>query len=203
MMTVMSQMAVLREAQNDLRKYSCIFKGENRWCTRNCLNFRDCCGSGKGWGVSAGLSHCDKQERELRELRDKNRCVMVGTYCAERDKVFRTCLRKKTTFCCFGTKLARLIQESGRKQIGRSWGSAERPDCNGFSAGDLSRIDFSAVDFSELFEDLRSSMVPKDQGQSLAKVSKERLANNMTLMTNPAKDRTSVRERDKLVEKGL
>jgi len=203
MMTVMSQMAVLREAQNDLRNYKCIFRGQNRWCTRNCLDFRDCCGSGKGWGVSIGLSHCDKQERELRTLRDKNRCVMVGTYCAERDKVFRTCLRKKTTFCCFGTKLARLIQENGRKQIRRSWGSSENPDCNGFSPEELSQMDFSTIDFSELFEDIRGQMVPKDQGQSLAKVSKERLQDNMTLMTKPAKNRTSIRERDKLREEGL
>jgi hypothetical protein len=203
MMTVMSQMAVLREAQNDLRKYRCIFKGENRWCTRNCLDFRDCCGSGKGWGVSIGLSHCDKQERELRELRDKNRCVMIGTYCAERLPVVKTCIRKKTTFCCFGTKLSRLIQENGRRQIGRSWGSPENPDCSGLSPEELSRMDFSTIDFSELFEDIRSNMVPKDQGQSLAKVSKERLSENMTLMTKPAKDRTSIRERDKLLEKGL
>jgi hypothetical protein len=96
-----------------------------------------------------------------------------------------------------------LIQENGRRQIGRSWGSPENPDCSGLSPEELSRMDFSTIDFSELFEDIRSNMVPKDQGQSLAKVSKERLSENMTLMTKPAKDRTSIRERDKLLEKGL
>lgn len=203
MMTVMSQMAVLREAQNDLRDYKSIFKGTNRWCTRNCLNFRDCCGSGKGWGVSVGLSNCDKHELELRTLRDKNRCVMVGTYCAERDKVFRTCLRKRTTFCCFGTKLARLIQQSGRGQIGRSWGSPEYPDCNGLSPEELSRMDFSTIDFTELFEDIKSNMVPKNQKQSLAQVSKERLQSNMTIMTKPSGDRHSVQKREELKEKGM
>ena len=203
MMEVMSQMAVLREAQNDLRAYQCIFKGTHRSCTRNCVNFRDCCGSGKGWGVSIGLSSCNAKERELRTLRDRNLCVMVGTYCAERLPVVKTCIRKKTTFCCFGTRLSRLIQENGRRQIRRSWGSAEYPDCNGLSPKELSRMDFSAIDFSELFEDIRNNMVPKDQGQSLARVSKERLQNNMTLMTRPPRDRASIRKSEKLKEKGL
>lgn len=203
MMEVMSQMAVLREAQNDLRAYQCIFKGTHRSCTRNCVNFRDCCGSGKGWGVSIGLSSCNAKERELRTLRDRNLCVMVGTYCAERLPVVKTCIRKKTTFCCFGTRLSRLIQENGRRQIRRSWGSAEYPDCNGLSPKELSRMDFSAIDFSELFDDIRNNMVPKDQGQSLARVSKERLQKNMTLMTRPPRDRASIRKSEKLKEKGL
>jgi hypothetical protein len=199
----MSQMAVLQEAQNDLRHYKSIFQGTNRWCTRNCLSFRDCCGSGKGWGVTIGLSNCDKQELELRTLRDKNRCVMVGTYCAEEEPIFKTCLRKKTTFCCFGTKLARLIQQSGRGQIGRSWGSPENPDCNGLSPEELSRMDFSTIDFTELLEDIKSNMIPKNQGQSLAQVSKERLQNNMTLMTKPSGDNLSIKKREELKEKGM
>ncbi len=188
MMNAMSHLYALREAQNDLRDFKVIFKGSHRWCTRNCLGFRDCCGPDHGWGVTLHLSDCDKAEIELRNLRDKNLCVQVGTYCAEKDAVFNSCLRKKTTFCCYGTKMARLIQENGRAQLGLGWGNVESPDCNGLSPEQLSRIDFSKINFSEIFADIQNKTVVKDQKQSLAQVSAERLQENMTLLTKPRID---------------
>ena len=188
MMNAMSHLYALREAQNDLRDFKVIFKGTHRWCTRNCLGFRDCCGGNNGWGVTLHLSDCDKAEIELRTLRDKNLCVQVGTYCAERDEIFDSCIRKKTTFCCYGTKMARLIQQNGRAQLGLGWGNVDSPDCNGLSPEQLSRIDFSKINFSEIFEDIKNQTVAKDQKQSLAKVSTERLQNNMTLLTKPRID---------------
>jgi hypothetical protein len=148
----LSQMSVLKEAQHDLRQFASIFKGTDRRCTRNCLDFRDCCGSGKGWGVSLKLSSCNAEEKELRDLRDKNRCVMVGTYCAE--KLLGQCIRKKTTFCCYASKLAKLIQEQGKGQLGLGFGSPEHPQCQGLTPEQLSKIDFSKVNFSDLFQDI-------------------------------------------------
>jgi hypothetical protein len=208
MMNSMSHLYALREAQNDLRDFKIIFKGTHRWCTRNCLNFRDCCGAGtgapgNGWGVSLHLSKCDAKEIELRTLRDKNLCVQVGTYCAERDAVFNSCLRKKTTFCCYGTKMARLIQQNGRAQLGLGWGNVESPDCNGLSPEQLSQIDFSKINFSEIFAEIKNQTVAKDQKQSLAQVSTERLQNNMTLLTKPPLEQKSMEELQKLKEKGL
>jgi type-F conjugative transfer system mating-pair stabilization protein TraN len=152
---VISQLSVLKEAQNDLRRFATIFKGTDRRCTRNCLDFRDCCGSGKGWGVSLKLSSCDAEEKELRELRDKNRCVMVGTYCAE--KIGGQCIRKRTTFCCYGSKLAKIIQEQGKGQLGLVFGAPEYPQCQGLTPEQLSRMDFSKVNFSDLFQDIAAS----------------------------------------------
>lgn len=185
LLSVMSHLSVLREAQNDLRNFAIIFKGQHRWCTRNFLDFRDCCGSGRGWGVTLHLSSCDAAEIELRTLRDKRLCVQVGTYCAERDKIFNLCIRKKTGFCCYGSKIARLLQEHGRAQLGMNFGTPESPDCNGLSAEQLARIDFSRINFSELFEDMRSHTVVKGPNQSLAQVSVDRLRDNMSLLTRP------------------
>jgi hypothetical protein len=188
MMNAMSHLYALREVQDDLRDFKVIFKGTNRWCTRNCLGFRDCCGGNNGWGVTLHLSDCDKAEIELRTLRDKNLCVQVGTYCAERDAIFDSCIRKKTTFCCYGTKMARLIQQNGRAQLGIGFGSPESPNCDGLSPEQLSRIDFSKINFSEIFEDIKNKTVAKDQKQSLAALSAERLQENMTLLTKPRID---------------
>jgi conjugal transfer mating pair stabilization protein TraN len=201
LLSVMSHLYALREAQNDLRNFKVIFKGNPRWCTRNCVDFRDCCGSGNGWGVALHLSSCDVQEIELRTLRDKNLCVQVGTYCAE--KLLGVCLRKKTGFCCYGTKMARLIQEHGRTQLGLNFGSPESPDCTGLSPEQLSHIDFSRINFSEIFEEVKSHVIPKGQGRSLAQVSTERLQSNMTLLTNPSLNAQSTEELQKLKEKGF
>ena len=218
MMNSMSHLYALREAQNDLREFKVIFKGTHRWCTRNCLGFRDCCGDGKGWGVTLHLSDCDAKEIELRTLRDKNLCVQMGTYCAERDAIFDSCLRKKTTFCCYGTKMARLIQQNGRAQLGIGFGTPESPNCEGLSPEQLSQIDFSRINFSEVFEDIKNKTVVKGQGQSLAALSAERLQENMTLLTKPRIDQKqlatkqlnaepldekSAQELQKLKEKGL
>jgi hypothetical protein len=198
---VMSHLYALREAQNDLKNFKIIFKGESRACTRNLWNFRDCCGSGTGWGTTLHLSSCDAAEIELRTLRDKRLCVQVGTYCAE--KHLGQCTRKKTTFCCYGTKMARLIQENGRAQLGIGFGNPESPDCSGFSSEQLSRINFSRINFSEIFEDIRNQTVVKDQRQSLAQVSAERLQNNMSLLTKPPANAKSAADREELKERGL
>jgi len=195
---VMGHLYALREAQNDLRNSVTVFKGQHRWCTRNFLDFRDCCGSGRGWGVTLHLSSCDAAEIELRTLRDKRLCVQVGTYCAE--KALGVCNRKKTSFCCYGSKVARLIQEQGRAQLGMGFGTPESPDCNGLPPESLSRIDFSRVNFSDLFEDIRSHIAPKGQQQSLAGVSIERLKDNMATLAKPGQ---SPETHQQLKEKGL
>ena len=147
-----SKLAILREMQNDMSKNPIvIFKGEKRSCRKDCVGFRDCCGTGKGWGKSIGYS-CDPLEKQLAELREKRKCVMVGTFCAEKE--LGVCIRKRTTFCCFGSKLVRLVQEQGRSQLGFGWGSPEQPECRGLTVDEISRIDFSKLDLTEVFEEI-------------------------------------------------
>lgn len=152
---VMSHMSVLKEAGDDLRNFGAIFKGQDRRCTRHCVDFKDCCGNGNGWGVSLKLASCDAGEKELAELRKKNRCIQVGTYCAE--KVLGVCIRKKTTFCCYGTKLAKIVQEQGKRQLGLGFGDPKNPQCQGLTAEQLASLDFSKIDFSALFADIAAS----------------------------------------------
>lgn len=178
MFEAISHLAVLKEAQDDIRKNIGIFKGEDRRCTRNCINFRDCCGVGKGWGMSLGLVGCSGNEKDLALKRSQKKCVQIGTFCAK--KLLGECLEKKTAFCCFGTKLARLIQEAGHQQLGLSWGTPEHPNCQGFSPEQLSQMDFSRVDFSELFQDIANNFKPKGQKALSHSISTDRLKDTMT-----------------------
>ena len=152
---VMSQMSVLKEAGDDLRNFGSIFKGVDRRCTRHCIGFKDCCGNGNGWGISLKLASCDADEKELAELRRKNRCIQVGTYCAEKE--LGVCIRKKTSFCCYGTKLAKIVQEQGKRQLGLGFGEPEHPQCQGLTIEQLAQLDFSKIDFSDMLADIMAS----------------------------------------------
>lgn len=131
-----------------------VFKGSDRRCHRNCLNFADCCRRLKGWGTQLGLTECDEAEIELAKMREQNLCHEIGTVCVDRDPVFKKCLRKETSFCCFGTRLSRLLQEQGRPQLGVGWGEPEAPNCRGLRLSELSSLDLSKINFSELFSEL-------------------------------------------------
>ncbi|MDR3156101.1 MAG: conjugal transfer protein TraN, partial [Holosporaceae bacterium] len=141
-----------------------IFKGKSHSCTRFPLSFKDCCGS-RGWGEKLGLSNCDHDSKEVGKLRDQGKCVQIGSFCAEKINVglAKFCLRKKTVYCCFGSKFAKLLQEQGKHQLGQNFGSPEQPNCRGFSAEELSRIDFSHLDLSEIIEEVMSNFKPIDE----------------------------------------
>jgi conjugal transfer mating pair stabilization protein TraN len=65
-------------------------------------------------------------------------------------------LKRRNVYCCFNSMLARIIQEQGREQLGKGWGTPEAPDCAGFSIGDVSNLDFSAMDLSEYMNYVKS-----------------------------------------------
>ena len=156
MMSSISQLALLKEFQGVFD--FTVFKGAAYKCSKNILNFKDCCGSGKGWGVSLGLGGCGAGEKALQLKRQKKFCHFVGTYCAE--KVLGKCIKKKSSYCCFGSKLLKAFQVQGRSQIGKSWGSGKNPDCGGFTIDEIQRIDFSKIDLREAFEDLMQNFSP-------------------------------------------
>ena len=145
-----------------------IFKGIAKTCTRWILSFKDCCVR-HGWGMDIGLASCDRDSKELAEQRNEGKCVRIGSYCAEKLPLLGTCVRKKTVFCCFGSKFAKLLQEQGKRQLGIGFGAAEAPNCRGFTAEELRRIDFSKLDLSEIAEDVMKSFKPQDLKKHLAK----------------------------------
>jgi hypothetical protein len=64
MAEALSKLMIFREIQKDMDvKGPTVFKGTEYGCDRNCVDFRDCCGSGNGWGVSLGLAGCSEKEK--------------------------------------------------------------------------------------------------------------------------------------------
>jgi conjugal transfer mating pair stabilization protein TraN len=141
-----------------------VFPGERGDCKKIITGCINCCSSMKGWGKGI-LSRCSGEEQGLAIKKDRGLCHNVGTYCSKRDPVFRKCLEKKTTHCCFNSKLARVFHQQGRGQLGIGWGSAENPNCAPLTLDQLTKIDFSKFDMEELFD------VMLEQGKSNMKKS--------------------------------
>ena len=106
---------------------------------------------------------CEQEDKKTALRNKAGLCQHVGSYCSS--KVLGACLEKKQAYCCYVSKLAKLINVQGREQIGRSMGSAESPDCSGFTAQDLDRVDFSKMDLTEFLDEIKVTL-PDPAAQS-------------------------------------
>lgn len=145
-----------------------IFTGAANSCSKTTtLGWNSCC-KDDGWGQDFGAS-CGEDEKRLIELQSKKLCHYVGSYCA--DKTFYGSCKKVTkTYCCFNSKISRVLVEQGRGQLGIGWGEAESPQCRGFSVDELQRLRFDQMDMSEISADISSSVVIPDKSYLEGKI---------------------------------
>lgn len=101
-------------------------------------------------------NQCDIQDQKTAKMADSGYCVEVGTYCAEKWP-FVGCVQRARAFCCFSSKLAAMIQIQGRQQLPGvgGWGSAKAPNCRGLTLDEFQALDFSKIDLSGYFGDLK------------------------------------------------
>jgi conjugal transfer mating pair stabilization protein TraN len=100
---------------------------------------------------------CDDRDIQTALLKDSGYCVLVGDYCAEEWPLVG-CVQRAQGHCCYNSMLARIVNEQGRAQIPSigGFGTPENPNCRGFSPEEFQAIDFSKVDLSEYFAEIRS-----------------------------------------------
>lgn len=152
------------------------FTGEAKSCKKMAAGFNNCC-KDSGWGQDVGLSSCSSDEKALGKAKEKKLTVYVGEYCSK--KVLGVCLEKKRGYCQFDSKLARIVQEQGRRdQLGVGFGSGKSPDCRGITVDELQRLDFGVMNFSDFYSDLDAgSDIPEDQ--ALLKKAQDIIAEKM------------------------
>lgn len=157
-----STLSALAEASKNFANDQIIFRGEHKGCRSDGFSFSNCCKE-EGWGQDINLTGCDDEEKELIVQKEKGLCTYVGKKCLS--EALGSCIKKKKVYCCFKSKLGRIIQEQGRRQLGLNFGDGEHPDCRGFTADELQRMNFGAMDLSEFYADVESRIKPVDNDQ--------------------------------------
>lgn len=104
--------------------------------------------------VISELMSCEQQDFLTNVHRDNGLCHYVGEYCSKKLPIVKICIERKRSYCCYNSKLARIINEQGRPQIGKSWGGAENPNCGGFTPEEFATLDFSRIDMTEFFNSI-------------------------------------------------
>ena len=133
-----------------------VFTGKDNRCSRDRYGFSNCCGG-------SSVTQCSDAEKKTVELREAGKCASAGDYCS-RKNIFG-CYETTESYCCFGSLLARIVQEQGRSQLGRSFGDPKSPDCSGLTIAELTAIDWSKIDFTEFY----ATITPEDPKASEAK----------------------------------
>lgn len=115
------------------------------------------------------LISCEPEDQILGMKRGQNLCHFAGSYCSVKVPILGTCLETTESYCCFNSRLARIINEQGRPQIGKSWGSGESPNCSGFTPAQLQGLDFSQMDLREFYAEIMANMKTPDVSQAAQK----------------------------------
>ncbi len=103
-------------------------------------------------------SACPQESLEAAALMASDYCVELGSYCKK--SWLSGCVQRARVQCCFNSKLARIIHEQGRPQLSafaNGFGTPEAPDCRGFSPQEFQALDFSKIDLSEYYADVRKA----------------------------------------------
>jgi len=113
-------------------------------------------------------SGCDQGDIQTGMQAASKDCHYIGDYC-EKKWPMVGCVQKAKSYCCFNTKMARIIHEQGRPQLvsfgaDGGWGVASAPNCRGFTPDEFQYLDFSRIDLSEYFEDIQKDLSTKIQG---------------------------------------
>lgn len=101
------------------------------------------------------MKACDQMSMETAMEASSGMCHEVGTYCKKRIPLLG-CVQQATSYCCFNSLLARIIQEQGRPQLTtfNGWGAPESPQCRGFTPEEFQQIDFAKIDLNEYVQEM-------------------------------------------------
>lgn len=110
---------------------------------------------------------CDTSDALTAMRKGQNLCHHVGTYCSNKS-ILGVCLESKEAHCCYNSRLARIVQEQGRLQIGKSWGAAESPQCGGFTQSEFEKLDLSKMDLREFITEIQAKAVNTIPGTNRA-----------------------------------
>ncbi len=145
-----------------------LFKGTRESCSSKVFGILNCC-KGKGFPLIPGIQllvalGCSREEMLLHQKDAQGLCAYVGTYCSS--SFLGVCLTKRKVYCCFESKLSRILQEQGRQQLNKPWGKPKTEQCQGFTIDEFARLDLSKMDFSEVYAEFTDAARLPDELQA-------------------------------------
>lgn len=143
-----------------------LFRGTRETCHKKVFGLSNCC-SGKGVPVLTPFI-CSSAERELDRKDDAGLCTKVGTYCS--DRVLGVCVTRKDAYCCYQSKISRILQEQGRPQIGKPYGAPRTEQCQGFTVDEFARLDLSVMDFREVYAEFEDAVRLANEAEALVDI---------------------------------
>ena len=172
LVTSVSYLATAAEASDDLDTATMtIFKGKALKCKNYVVGFVDCCDSrtildavGGGGPLLLACKSDWAQVLELSQKRDQGLCHWNWKWTSKKGPLGIK-LEESESYCCFNSKLGRIINEQGRAQIRKGWGSQgnpDNPDCTGFTVDQVQGLDFSQIDFSDFYADIKPVLPSTD-----------------------------------------
>jgi conjugal transfer mating pair stabilization protein TraN len=150
----LSALSAAAEASKSFSHDLSIFKGVSAECSKNIVGFKNCCKSrAEGWGEGI-FTECTDEEEILARKKDAGLTIEIGTYCY--NEVAGKCTSEHVVYCVFDSKLGRIIRAAGNAQLGLGFGTPEHPNCRGLTCEEFQHINFSKIDFSEFYADIRN-----------------------------------------------
>ena len=181
--TAVAKLAGLASAGEDVKNDQInvkAFTGQALYCRKAMAGFSNCCVD-TGWGNSTGLANCNSDEMAIGKAKAKKVTVLVGEACNV--SVMGVCVQKKQAYCVFQGKLARIIQEQGRRdQLHISFGSGDSPDCRGITVPELQSINFDLINFQDFYSDLMANQKIPDSA-TMVQQAKDRIAAQVAAQT--------------------
>ncbi len=99
------------------------------------------------------IATCDPPEKMLALKKGQNLCRYTGSFCSVEIPIVGICLQKTETYCCFNSRLAKIVNAGGKTQLGQPL-----TDCTGFTTEQFSLIDFSQIDMSEFIAEIMANV---------------------------------------------
>lgn len=167
-----------------------VFSGTRETCDKPVFGLVNCCAGKVSGALTAGVGAaaiaggptaiaalatpfltmflCSTEEKML-DIKDRmGFCHKVGTYCSS--SILGVCQSKKSAYCCFESRLSRILQEQGRPQVNKPWGKPKKEQCEGFSIDEFSRLDLSVMDFTEVYSEFIDAAKLPDEVSTLADI---------------------------------
>lgn len=104
--------------------------------------------------MAAEYFSCTDEDRMHALRKSRGLCHYVGSFCDKTSGL--GCLEKKESWVCFNSRIARTVQEQGRKQLGIGWGTPESPNARGFTLEEFQSLDFTKMDLSAVISEVAS-----------------------------------------------